>query len=119
MNSVMPSPSLAHSRAAQVSPGVDRRMRGRVRQQGVVSNLGVVLDLSAGGMRILSTKSLEGEMDVQIWTESDSIALKAATVWSKRVGFRRHVIGFQFVDLDERATTKLCQIAASHRLRVP
>src|SRR5262245_25687982 len=114
----MPMPLLEHPGAARIAPVVERRLRGRVRQQGVVSNLGVVLDLSAGGMRILSTRQIEGQMDVRIWTEGDSIMLKASTVWSKRIGFRRHLVGFEFLDLDERSTAKLSQIAAAHRLRV-
>lgn len=109
---------LAYSAAAKVEPGKDRRTRGRVRQQGVNSNLGVVIDLSGGGVRILSTQPLEGRTKLSITCESDNVTVTAEVVWCKRVGFRRHVAGMRFVDLDESASRIVSRIAATHRLQV-
>jgi hypothetical protein len=109
---------LAYHAAASSNSGSERRMRGRLRQQGVMSNLGVVLDLSASGMRVLSTRAESGESNILIWTESDRLALRGAVVWSKRVGFRRHLNGVRFVELDEGKVQALGSIAAAHRLRV-
>jgi hypothetical protein len=109
---------LAYSAAAKVEPGQDRRTRGRVRQQGVMSNVGVVIDLSGGGVRILSTHALEGELDLSITCDTDSVSMKAQVVWSKRVGFRRHVVGLRFLNLDEAALRTVSRIAANHRVQV-
>ena len=109
---------LAYSAAAKVEPGQDRRTRGRVRQQGVMSNAGVVIDLSGGGVRVLSTHPLEGKLQLTISCESDTVTVNAEVVWSKRVGFRRHVAGLRFIDLDEAGLRIVSRIAATHRLQV-
>lgn len=110
---------LAYSAAANPTPGSERRMRGRVRQQGVMSTAGVVIDLSASGMRVLSTRANRGERVVHIWTEAETLSLRAEAVWTRRIGFRRHLAGFRFHDLDGAAMQKLSAIAASHRMVVP
>src|SRR5687768_7778330 len=101
------SGALSHYAAANPAPGSERRSHGRLRQQGVLCNLGVVLDLSAGGMRVLSTKNHEGEMMVRIWTVSEKALVKVGVVWSQRVGFRRYVIGMRFLELSESSATML------------
>jgi hypothetical protein len=113
----MPAP-LAYSAAASASPDTERRSRGRVRQQGVVCDLGVVLDLSAGGMRVLSTRGHDGQMNIRIWTIKDSVTVRADVVWSKRVGFRRHLVGLKFVAMSESDAAALSTIAIAHRALV-
>lgn len=109
---------LAYSAAARVNPGQDRRARGRVRQQGVTSNLGVVIDLSGGGVRILSTTGFEGKQNVTISCDTDAVDVKAEVVWCRRVGFRRFLVGMKFVELDESGAKIVGRIASTHRLEV-
>lgn len=97
-------------------PGLDRRTRGRVLQQGVISNVGVVIDISGGGMRVLHTKPLEGQHEVEITTESETLKLVAQVVWCKKIGFRRQMAGLRFVNIDEATVRSIARIAAAHRL---
>jgi hypothetical protein len=102
---------------AAASHGVEgeRRLRGRVRQQGVICNYGAVIDLSAGGIRVLSTRPLEGTLPLQINGRTHSVTLMAEVVWCRRAGFRRFMSGMRFLNPDEATLRVVSQIAAAHR----
>ena len=95
----------------------NRRSAGRVLQQGVACDLGPVLDISAGGMRILSTRSRKGRVQISLMSSESKMSLVAQAVWSVRIGFRRHLIGLQFQDLDDAAQQRLASIAMRHRIK--
>ncbi len=83
-----------------------------------MSNLGPVLDLSAGGVRILSTKPPNrGQLDVQLSGLDSSVKVRAKVAWCRRLGFRRHEIGLTFVELDDSASAILNRISQAHRAR--
>lgn len=79
-------------------------------------DLGVVIDLSASGMRVLATRRHRGELAITVQTAHEAVPLLAMVVWSRRVGFRRHMIGMRFMDVEADAVALLSQIAASHRI---
>jgi c-di-GMP-binding flagellar brake protein YcgR len=104
-------------RVSSISRGVDRRSHGRLLQEGVSCNLGVVLDLSAGGMRVLSTKATEGLKEVRIKSFDAEVIVHADVVWCKRLGFRRHELGLRFKELEKKTQQTLTNIAMTNRLR--
>ena len=94
-----------------------RRVPGRLPQELLYCNLGPVLDLSAGGMRVLSTKSRAGNLDVELQGADVSLTVGAKVAWAHRLGFRRHEIGLSFVDVDEDVFQILSRISSQHRAR--
>ena len=94
-----------------------RRIPGRVPQEMLVCDLGPVLDLSPGGMRVLCTRRCEGKIETTLWGGDLKLALRAGVAWSRRLGFRRHEVGLTFLDVDERVADLLSRISADHRAR--
>ena len=109
------NPSLRLSRF--VGPRDGRRIPGRVAQEWLVSDLGPVLDLSPGGMRVLATRCRVGKLDVRLRGGDVSLTLRTNVAWSRRLGFRRHELGLAFIDVDENVAGILARIAADHRAR--
>ncbi len=97
--------------------GDDRRTGGRFPQESLECNLGPVLDLSTGGMRVLCKRPHQGPLEACLQASQYSMTLSGQVVWSKRLGFRRHEIGVQFVDLDDDTVRVLSRISASYRMR--
>ena len=94
-----------------------RRIPGRLPQEQLVSSLGPVLDLSAGGMRVLTTRPLLGMRDIGLRGGDFSVKLSTKVAWSRRLGFRRHEIGLTFLDVDEELASMLSRISSDHRAR--
>ncbi len=95
-----------------------RRVPGRVRQEMLACDLGPVLDLSPGGMRVLCTRGRGGEIGLTLWGGDLKLALRARVAWTHRLGFRRHEIGLTLLDVDERVADLLSRISADHRARM-
>lgn len=96
----------------------DRRDCGRLRIEQLTCELGHVVNLSGSGMRVLAkTSAIDqvGEtLDLTLSGIAQSTDVKCKIVWSKRTGFRKHLVGFTFVDLaedDRRHLTALAQDA--------
>jgi hypothetical protein len=94
-----------------------RRVPGRTPQEMLYCTLGPVLDMSAGGMRVLSTKPWSGSFDVELKGSDVALTVRVKVAWVHRLGFRRHEIGLSFVDVDDEVSTILSRISAAHRLR--
>ncbi|MHC4220752.1 MAG: PilZ domain-containing protein [Planctomycetota bacterium] len=94
-----------------------RRIPGRLPQELLLCNLGPVLDLSAGGMRVLSTRPQAGSLDVALQGADLSLTLRAKVAWVHRLGFRRHEIGLTFLEVDEDTAQLLSRISNNHRAR--
>lgn len=102
------------------SSGSERRGRGRLPQESLQSDLGPVLDLSGGGMRVSTRKAFtKGEQVViQLHDDTFCLQLKAKVAWIKKGGFlKKQEIGLQFVDLNEELTRALTKICTNHRMR--
>lgn len=95
----------------------DGRSRGRMRCNNVISSLGPVLDFSATGVRVLSRRPLKqhpgGTVSVRIESAFEPITLPVIVRWSRRLGFRRHEIGLEFAEVNERTRAVLSEIARS------
>ncbi len=95
----------------------DRRTPARLQQEDLVSDLGPILDLSIGGMRVLCKRRREGSLKVRLWAFQFYMNLDGQVVWTKHLGFRRHEIGVQFLNIDDDTAKILSRISAIHRMR--
>ncbi len=99
---------------AQEEGDSDRRRRGRVKSRGsVTSNLGSVLDISSGGLRVLSKTKVEGEGRVELISPTKRVIVTARVVWCHKVAFRKYVMGLEFIDLTPELTRTLTEIATA------
>ena len=75
----------------------ERRRSGRLRSTAALRcNLGSVLDVSKGGLRVLSRRRLDGQRLVELLTIDHRLRVPANVIWCDRVGFRKHVVGLEF-----------------------
>lgn len=103
---------------AEVNPHCDgRRFQARLAQESLRTNLGIVLDLSMGGMRIRCTKAPAGTMDVELADDEETMQLRAEVAWVRRVGFRKHEAGLKFVDITAEQALRLSRLAMRNRMR--
>jgi hypothetical protein len=98
--------------------GGSRRRSGRLPQESLVCNLGVVLDLSAGGMKVLC-RSAPGKGVNAITIDSCTLPgpLLARITWSKRSGLFSREIGMHFENVTPEMAAALTRIAMVHRYR--
>ncbi len=85
--------------AARLRPLTDRRRFGRFKGTRLGCNIGTVIDLSGGGLRIRCATRLSSRMDVKLWTAKRQITVPAKVAWVRRIGFRKYEIGLEFGDL--------------------
>ncbi|MEM6459203.1 MAG: EAL domain-containing protein [Planctomycetota bacterium] len=80
----------------------EKRRHGRYRPEGLRCNLGQVIDLSLGGMRVLSRRRLEGDVTVELRTPRQGpMSLAGRVTWCRVLGPREHVLGLTFEGLGE------------------
>lgn len=82
-----------------------RRTNGRVRVQNVRGNGGLILDASAGGLRIKG-KAPSGShpgsiLMLEVTAEGESLMLLCEIRWMQRHPFRGSMFGVSFVDIDD------------------
>ena len=94
---------------------VDRRKSVRLLEEESLScNLGSVIDLSAGGTRILVNRELSGNLDVTLWDTDRQLTLRAEVIWCKRLGFRKFEVGLKFRRLTPDSAGELTELASSN-----
>ncbi len=96
----------------------DGRSRGRMRCNNVETTLGPVLDFSATGIRILSKREVkhevEGEpIEIGLLSAFEMVRVKVMVRWSRKLGWRRHEVGLEFVEVSDEVRTVLSEIARS------
>jgi len=80
---------------------VNRRRHGRVRQDELRCNLGHVIDVSRGGLRLLTHRRLRGTRRLVLATPSrPAVRFKARVAWRRRLGFGEFAVGLQFVEVN-------------------
>jgi c-di-GMP-binding flagellar brake protein YcgR len=93
-----------------------------MRIENLPCSLGTVLDLSASGMRVITSKisaKQTGEViPVELNGTHHSAKLMAEVTWGERVGFRKHVIGLHFLNLSEEQRQKIGAIARTYAIRM-
>ncbi len=108
-------PQAGISRLVKTAPA--RRKQGRLEQESLVSSLGQVLDLSAGGMRVLTRKPPKGEIHIELRGLGDTITLVAQVAWSKKIGLLKYEVGLVFLNVTPERVQKLTNLAMNNRLR--
>ncbi len=84
-------------RVTSEQPPNERRKSGRLKSEGTLGcNLGTVLDLSRGGVRILSSRRLKGERVAELSRDDQGLQVPAKVIWCERVGFWQHITGLEF-----------------------
>ncbi len=95
----------------------NRRAQGRLPQELLRSNLGPVLDLSMGGMRVRCTRAPKGDVDVELMELEEPVKLRAEVMWKQRQGLRRYEVGLKFLDVPPDVDKQLTEVALNHSLR--
>jgi hypothetical protein len=98
--------------AARLRPLTDRRQYGRLKGTRLGCNIGTVIDLSGGGLRIRRSTRLSSQMDVKLWTAKRQITVPAKVAWVRRIGFRKYEVGLEFRDLSPDTQKDLSTFAA-------
>ena len=99
------------------TPSNERRRHGRLRCEDASCCVGQVADLSASGMRVLRRGGpiMEIGDDFSITVHPNGgepiLTLPARVVWIERQGFRKHIIGLEFGELDDPSRQKLGELA--------
>jgi len=98
-------------------PDANRRAQGRLPQELLQSNLGPVLDLSMGGMRVRCGRAPKGEVDVDLMGLVEPIRLRAEVMWSRRQGLLKFEVGLKFIDIAPDVARQLTELSLNHSLR--
>ncbi len=95
--------------------GPQRRRHGRVVCQEVACSLGLVLDLSASGMRAEAKGRIDAEVGevfmVTLDCLGESVGLPAKLVWKMRTGLWRHEVGLEFGTLTDEQRKRIATLA--------
>lgn len=101
-----------------LSPARDKaRRHGRLHVACATCDLGLVVDISASGMRVESGRrpsSRIGEVGpIEIEALGEKFSVPGRIVWIRRTGFWRHAIGVEFGELSPHARHVLVNMARS------
>jgi hypothetical protein len=94
-----------------------RRRFGRLPQEALQCNLGAVLDISAGGMRVLTRSKPSGKIEIVLKGYPMPGRLVASVSWVKRAGLFMREVGLCFENLSPEMSQALTSIASVHRYR--
>lgn len=94
-----------------------RRRSGRLPQEALVCNIGLVLDISVGGMRVLSRTPHSGTVKVKFRDHPMTEPIEATVTWSKRTGLFMRELGLRFENVNPQMSSLLTRIASCHRYR--
>ena len=97
--------------------GGTRRRSGRLPQEALVCNLGLVIDISIGGMKVLSRTPHNGSVKIKFRDYPNLGTLEATVTWSRRAGLLMREIGMRFENVTPAASSILTQIASMHRIK--
>ncbi len=97
------------------SAGLEHRSAGRVNTRQLKCNLGRVLDLSSGGVRLLTRRKLRGWQKIELFDSYGGVRVEAEVRWSKRHGLWKHEIGLQFLNVPPDIAVQLTTLASKNR----
>jgi len=102
----------AVSAVERVRAGLQQRKWGRVHIESLPCNLGRVIDLSAGGVRIATCKRLPETVQIILGDRQSHLVVDATVAWQKRVGWKSFEAGVAFGELS--AEQRQCLIKLMH-----
>lgn len=97
--------------------GASRRRSGRLPAECLKCNLGLVIDISVGGMCVLSRTPHSGTLKITFPEYRMPGKLLATVTWSKRAGVFMREMGLRFENVTPEMSALLTQIASTHRFR--
>jgi len=98
-----------------VLPQKGRRGRGRLRVDELCASVGPVLDLSPTGMRTIVSKVKKDTFPIEIHTAEGIIRVEGHIAWSRKISFRTHEVGIEFVGVTDETSKLLATIAMENR----
>ncbi len=96
--------------------GPERRSAVRVNIRKLKCNLGHVLDLSSGGVRLLSRRKLRGWHVLTLFDRDGDVHIDVEVRWSKRRGLWKHEIGLQFHNVPSDIAVQLTMLVSRNRI---
>ena len=107
----------AMQRAADRSyAGPERRRAVRVNVRQLKCNLGRVLDLSSGGVRLLSRRKLSGWHEIRLFDQDVGVRIEAEVRSSRRHGLWKHEIRLQFLNVPSDIAVELTTLATKNQI---
>lgn len=94
-----------------------QRHAGRLPLEDLSCSAGVVLDLSASGMRIVTRFPWRRFRRVELRSYDCGLILACEVIWVRMKGIFEYEVGLRFVDTDEAMARELSRIAMQHRNR--
>lgn len=93
----------------------NQRRHGRLRAHSVHCSFGTVVDISASGLRVTTTKGLRPgqERIVEIHTLDGPFAARVRVAWTRKAGMLSKQAGLEFIELCPRARGILNALARS------
>ncbi len=96
--------------------GPERRLAVRVNVRQLKCNLGRVLDISSGGVRLLSRRKLSGCHVIRLFDRDGDVHIDVEVRRSRRLGLFKHEIGLQFLKVPPDITAKLTTLIFKNRI---
>lgn len=93
-----------------VRAGFQQRKFGRLRIEALPCNLGRVLDLSAGGVRISTSRKLPETVELSLGDTQHRLVVTGNVAWQKRVGWKSHEAGISFGELSAEQRAALVKL---------
>lgn len=91
----------------------NRRADVRFNPKGLSCNLGELVDISAGGLRLISKRKLKGTVTLRLWNDVSGLILQAAVVWTRKIRMRKYESGLEFISLKPDTIRELALIVAT------
>jgi anti-sigma B factor antagonist len=93
----------------------NRRKFGRYITRSLQCDLGDVRDISAGGLKLWTTKKLKGTVRLKLWDEQTNMVVRARVMRCRQRRTGEYDTGLQFKDLGAEQAKKLAGILATVR----
>ena len=90
----------------------EKRPAPRLPVEFLKCNLGDIVELGGGGLRIFSTKTQKKRV---VSVTFENMNIKAEVMWSKKISARKHDVGLDFLDVTPEQRSKILRIAMDHR----
>ena len=80
---------------------IEQRRAGRLAGTELQCTLGMIENISANGMVILCLGAVPSRAAVLIGYGKDHIEVHVRRIWIKRIGFRKRLVAYRFIDPPE------------------
>jgi anti-anti-sigma factor len=90
----------------------NRRKFGRFNLEHLKCDIGRIMDISAGGLRVRTDRKPRGRVKLRLWDDRIDVVVEAEVAWSRRIRLRRHESGLRFVNIGTEASKRLATIVS-------